>query len=112
MRWLAVLLFVIVTPRSADAGLVCSEEAELDGFVAQLEAVAKSPAKAADLVPHWRYCLDGDHKRKARIVKACTAIVARLDVTKTPNDDAQHSQHACIPVLAAYGVNPIKTKTK
>ncbi len=107
-----VLVVLLSLTRTAAAGIVCSEEDDLETYAKQLEATAASPAKAKDLAFEWAYCLDNNQKRKARIVKACTTIAARLDVTKPSDDDAYRTQELCIPVLASFGVNPIKTKTK
>lgn len=116
---LVVIAIVMLLARTAAAG-VCLGDEELDEYLGQLEAAARSPAKVKEISEYWSYCLTGDHQRKARIVKACTTIVARLDVDKRPPSGEQFyeqqqihdRQTQCIPVLAAFGVNPIKTRTR
>ena len=56
----------------------------VDDYLVQLEATAKDPAKLPALSEFWSYCMQGDQKRKPRIVNACTVIAARFDVTKQP----------------------------
>jgi hypothetical protein len=96
---------LLARPGLGRAG-ICVDDAELDGYVDQLEAAAVRPARAARLSEYWRLCLEGDTRRQARIVAACTAIVARLDLATATGPVA-----ACAPVLAAFGVNPVQTRT-
>jgi hypothetical protein len=116
MRTLLLAVAILVTPKLASAG-VCLSEEELDEYLVQLEAAAKSPAKVADLSDHWNYCLQGNEKRKPRIVKACTAIAARLDMSKrktldSPPDEYMTfaKQELCLRALTGYQLGPIKTK--
>lgn len=112
MRTLLIALVILVAPRLASAGLMCDEP---DGFLSELEAAVKTPAKTKDISQHWHYCLGTDLKRKPRVVAACTVIASRFD-TKEPMDPDAHEtwqrQELCLRALAGFGVNPIKTKTK
>jgi hypothetical protein len=110
---LVVIAIVMLAARTATAG-ICLGEEEFDEYLGQIEAAARSPAKAKELSEYWGYCLLGNEKRKARIVKACTTVIARLDLdAKRPDTDVAFSNQAqCVEVLASFGVNPIKTKTK
>lgn len=106
--WVLIASFLLVLGglgQRAQAG-ICLDDSELDGYVADLEAAAATPAKAAGLSEYWRLCLEGDAARRPRIVAACTTIVARLDLRTARGPAAD-----CAMVLVGFGVNPLATRT-